>query len=283
MKRPFALLCVLITLAFPAMAEVYLEVEPPADWQTRPLMRLRIFRTAQSDAMLLECGGEAMMIDGGLSRFTKEIDQVLRTQAIKGFKYFFSTHPHHDHIDGLNNLLRGAWKVETILTPFAVDEREERLQTMVQLAAKQGVPVVTTRNGDMLRLGSATLKVLQLEEASSDINARSGALLVRYGNARVLLTADITRSTQSFLAQRYGDDLKADILKAPHHGIVKVEQSFWDKVNPALVCVTNIYKKNETASQAGKAGTPVLFSGVGAIILETDGTDWYVHQLSHTN
>lgn len=283
MRRLFALLCVMMTLTASAMAEIYLDTEPPADWQTRPLMRLRIFRTAQSDAMLLECGGEAMMIDGGLSRFTKEIDQVLRTQGIKGFKYFFSTHPHHDHIDGLNNLLRRDWQVETILTPFAVDEREERLQTMVQLAAARKIPVCRTGNGDMLRLGSATLKVMQLEETSSDINARSGALLVSFGHARALLTADITRSTQDFLAECYGDGLKADILKAPHHGIAKVEQSFWDKVNPGLVCVTNIYKKNETASQARKAGVPVLFSGVGAIIMETDGTDWYIRQLPHTN
>ncbi len=283
MKKLIALLCVLMTLTLPAMAEVYLDTEPPAGWAARPLLRLRIFRTAQSDAMLLECGGEAMMIDGGVSRFTKEIDPVLRTQGIRGFKYFFSTHPHHDHIDGLCNLLRREWQVETILTPFAADEREERLQTMLQLAAKRNIPVVTTHNGDVLRLGGATLKVMQLEEPSNDLNARSGTLLVSYGTARALLTADITRDTQAFLAECYGDGLKADILKAPHHGIAKVEPGFWEKVNPALVCVTNIYRKNETAKQAQQAGVPVLFSGVGAIILETDGTDWYVHQLSHTN
>ena len=49
-------------------AEVFLiadETQLPAGWSEKELFRLTALDTERSDAMLLQCGGENMMIDGG--------------------------------------------------------------------------------------------------------------------------------------------------------------------------------------------------------------------------
>ena len=55
-------------LWFPATAQVY-EQEMPADWQEKDVLRITAFAVGEGDALLLQCGGESMMVDGGPKPF----------------------------------------------------------------------------------------------------------------------------------------------------------------------------------------------------------------------
>ena len=86
------LLCLTLT-AFPALCEVYVEKDPPADWESRDLLRITVFRTGEGDCMLLEQGGENMMIDGGPFKYREKLRDALAERGISHFKYLFNTHP----------------------------------------------------------------------------------------------------------------------------------------------------------------------------------------------
>jgi len=72
MKRKLLLMLLCAALGLgAAQAEVYRvesEKNVPADWAEKDTLRLTCIDTNRSDAMVLQSGGEAMMVDGGEAR-----------------------------------------------------------------------------------------------------------------------------------------------------------------------------------------------------------------------
>lgn len=85
-RARLAALCLLLCLIClsAAQAEIYNEL-PCEDWYRRPLLRLTAFNTAQSDCLLLECGGQRMMIDGGSAPFRENLKTALEERGITHF------------------------------------------------------------------------------------------------------------------------------------------------------------------------------------------------------
>ena len=73
---------------------------------------------------------------------------------------------------------------------------------------------------------------------------------------------------------------KADVVKTPHHGLTPFVSAFLDAVDPAYIWCTNYHgdKVDKTQNQATYRKIPIQFSGDGTIVMECDGTDWYINQ-----
>ena len=69
MRRFCAVLLCALMLCSASCAKVYLDSPPRENWYQSPLLRLTVLDTDQSDCMLLQCGGEAMMVDGGTAAY----------------------------------------------------------------------------------------------------------------------------------------------------------------------------------------------------------------------
>jgi hypothetical protein len=112
------------------------------------------------------------------------------------------------------------------------------------------------------------------------LNDLSGVLRICFGDASILLTADIGGTIQKMMATEYGPEvLKSDILKAPHHGKNAVNAELLRTVDPKLVLVTGKVDRTKTCvNQIKKAGIPCKLTSYGTILMETDGKDWYVNQ-----
>ena len=84
--------------------------------------------------------------------------------------------------------------------------------------------------------------------------------------------------TQPTLAELY--DLKADILKFPHHGLTAMASAFLDEVKPEFVFITHgTYDTARGQEQMKNRGYHrVAFATLGMIIMQTDGTKWIVRQ-----
>ena len=74
--------------------------------------------------------------------------------------------------------------------------------------------------------------------------------------------------------------LKADIVKAPHHGITPMVVEFLEAVSPQAVLITNDDSRVDKGRlQLESRGMPAYYSGEGTVVFETDGEDWYIYQL----
>ena len=278
LSRFFRGVCVLLvsvllgSWCFPAAAQVY-EQDMPADWQKKDILRITAFAVGEGDALLLQCGGESMMVDGGPKPFRDPMKEAMEKRGISHFKYLLNTHSHDDHIDGL-------YYLHPYTEWWARADKALHGRT-IKLTEKLGTPNRQVGEGDTLTLGGAKLALHRYTKVNNT-NAKSLLTKVTFGSATALLCADITgRAQKGFLTQLEPEELKADVIKIPHHGITPVEPDFLTAVSPAFAVVTNYADEKRLSKlmfQLEGRGIPHYFSGEGTVELATDGTDWYVWQ-----
>ena len=109
MKRKLLLMLLCAALGLgAAQAEVYRvesEADVPADWAEKDTLRLTCIDTNRSDAMVLQSGGEAMMVDSGEGRYRKRVYATLDGYGITELKYLLNTHCDDDHLHGFIYLM----------------------------------------------------------------------------------------------------------------------------------------------------------------------------------
>lgn len=285
MKRVLSVLCGLVLLLSvqTACAKVYFEQQPPEDWQNKDVLKWTIFDVDEGDAMLLQCGGESMLVDGGPNPFREKLRDALEARGLRdSMKCILSTHHHDDHIDGIFRLFEYGFTAGEYLhsyNDFGI-RSEERLSRTVRRAEKNGVPVRRVLNGDALTLGDADIQIFQCTEIKGT-NARSLMLKVTFKDSSLLLCADIIGETQRyFLDNLPAETLKSDLIKLPHHAITPAVPEFLDAVDAEAAVATNIKKEidNKSIAQLETRPLPALYAGDGTVYAVTDGTDWYLYQ-----
>jgi competence protein ComEC len=74
-------------------------------------------------------------------------------------------------------------------------------------------------SGAHYRLGELDVEVLHpVAGSSGSANSRSCVLMIRYANFTLLLPGDIGVAVEQQLVRKYGEQLRATVLLAPHHG-----------------------------------------------------------------
>jgi competence protein ComEC len=111
-------------------------------------------------------------------------------------------------------------------------------------------------------------------------NDASCVLKVESPGGRILLPGDIERKAESLLVERYGDELSAEVLIAPHHGSNSSStQAFVQRVQPRTVLYPAGYRNRfgfpkqvvlERWNQAGAESFTTAESGSIQILLQPD-------------
>ncbi len=291
MKR---LICLLLVMMLPvfAMAEgtrkVFYEDETEPFPEGTELLTLRVCPLLGADSMLLTLGEHSMLVDTGRKMQAGTVLDVLNEAGLTSVEYVFSTHPHQDHLGGMIPLLEAGLGVGTFFTVFPhnyvefIGDYEVQPESIRALEAGN-VPVVDLKTEDTIPFGDAEITVLRIpdsliETSERTCNDMSAMLMVKYGDCSVLLTADVERRDEIELAELY--DLKADILKYPHHGMSVIEPVFLDEIRPEFVFFTHGAGDTHSAQvQIYEAGYErMCFATWGTITMQTDGTKWIVKQ-----
>lgn len=291
MRKVFCLLLALVLLT-PALAlgetaqRVFYEEETEPFSPDAELLTLRVCPLLGADCMLLTLGEHSMLIDAGKSGHADDIQAMLQEAGLTGVEYMFNTHPHSDHMGSVKPLLERGFTMGTFFTFFPHDYYEDPQsvkQTLVIKAVQEaGVPIVDLKTEDTISFGSAEMTVYRVPDqritAQMHCNDLSGMLLVRYGECSLLLTGDVERRAQAVLVELY--DLKADILKVPHHGVDATTPEFLSGVDPEFAFFTHgSINTPDAQEQLLKYGcNRMYFATWGPITLQTDGEKWIVRQ-----
>lgn len=282
MKKIILLLLALV-LAAPALAgaEVYYiedETGLPADWAERDILRMVVVDTNRSDAILLQCGGEAMMVDGGFNSHYRRVFATLDGYGVTTLKYLLSTHCDGDHSEGLTTIMNSdLYAPGLLLSPNkeTYDDPDDHHEKMVRASRRHNVPYQVIDDGDVFTLGTATITILRCDQKWGQ-NARSAACRVEFNGGTILLLADVsTRVLNYWTETRDPAEFDCDVVKANHHGIDGIPDAFMEIASPSVIVCTNntSYDHNQELEDLG-----TLYSGDGTVHIETDGADWYVWQ-----
>jgi competence protein ComEC len=132
------------------------------------------------------------------------------------------------------------------------------------------VPLARPGLGEVRQAGPVRWQVLApartYRGTRSDPNNASLVLRIVSGDTRLLLTGDVEPEAQRDLVER-GVDLRADVMKVPHHGSAHQDPGFLDAVG-ARVVVTSVGEGN-TYGHPSPATLGHLTSG-GARSFRTD-------------
>lgn len=252
--------------------------------QATNLLTVYICPIQRADAMLLTYKNYSMLIDTGEAADYNAVDQMINYARVDRIDYVVNTHPHHDHLGSLPQLINN-YEIGEFYTCFPEDFSSPGVVQQEAISALQAanIPVHSIDDGDQLLLGDVTLTVYRQKETKSpkpavSVNSHSMMLMVKYGICRMLLTADVTVGAQNIFV-RNGYDLSADVMKLPHHGRERMSAKFFKAVDPDYVFITNNKSDSKNArKQLNSYRLKPLLTSNGLIRYQTDGVYWTAEQ-----
>ena len=197
----------------------------------------------QGDGLVVATGdGRVVVIDVGPD--PTSMDRCLNMLGVDDIALVLISHFHADHIAGLDAVLAGRSVSAVGVGPMLLPESGVRA---VDAAARaHGVPLVGLRAGSTFVLGTVQFDVLgpvlpvprDVSGADASANDQSLVLMAHTSAGRILLTGDSETAGEASMT-RSGIDVRADVLKLPHHGSRTTSHAFLEAVRPRLTLVSS--------------------------------------------
>ncbi len=230
----------------------------------------------QADAILIQNHGENMLIDAGNNNDGPLLVQYFNSLEISKFKYVIGTHPHEDHIGGLDDVIN-AFEVDKLYMPDVITTTTT-FTDVLDAIEKKNMKLSIPKIGDTWILGDAILEVLYTGVNQKDLNSTSIVLKMTYGKVKFLFTGDTTSSVEKELVTK---DINVDVLKVSHHGSpYSTTDSFLKASSPSYAVISvgngNNYGHpgDTTINKLRKANVEIHRTDQeGTIILVCDGTN----------
>ena len=182
----------------------------------------------QADSILIKLEDEYMLIDAGNNEDGVKLVNYFNELGIKEFKYVFGTHPHEDHIGGMDDIINN-FKIDNYYMPDKITTTKT-FEDVLDALINNNLQYAILKKGDEFNLSSAN------GDETNDINDSSIVLKLTYGNNSFLLTGDATSNVEKTLLN---DNIKSDVLKVAHHGSnYSSTEEFLDVVSPRYAVIS---------------------------------------------
>ena len=191
---------------------------------------LHFIDTGNSDAILIKNNNKFALIDGGDNDDEERVVSYLKDQGVKELEHIFATHPHADHIGGLDAVVNDI-PVKNVYVSNGDSDSKTYSDFIYAMANKGLSPSVPLLNSEF-KLGSGKFKVIS---AANEKDPNNNSLVLEYvnGNDKVLLMGDAEEKIEREL-----DVSDVDLLKVGHHGSrSSSSSSFIDKINPKYAVI----------------------------------------------
>ncbi len=199
-------------------------------------MSVHFIDVGQGDSILAESGGHYLLVDAGENDQAATVTGYLRSQGVTRLDYVIGTHPHSDHIGGLDAVISEFEVGKVILPP--VEHTTRTFEDVLDAVTDKGLKLTKPVPGDSYTLGGATFTIIAPNgDYGDDLNNWSVGILLENGSSRFVMCGDAEAKAEADILKN-GIDISADVLKLGHHGSrTSTSQEFLDRVNPATVVI----------------------------------------------
>ena len=242
---------------------------------------MTLLDVGQGLSVVVQTANHWLVYDTG-AKFSAESDMgqsallpFLRLQGAGKIDKLIISHGDNDHIGGAASLMRGI-------------PAEQVLTSVPQLLSDYS-PVMCAA-GQSWTWDQVRFTLLSPPHAFVSENDNSCVLKIQSEQGAVLLTGDIEALAESWLIETYGNNLKANVLIAPHHGSnTSSTTSFLQAIQPEYVLIPAGYR-----NQFGHPHQEVLLryqqikakwltsADSGAITINVRDGSWVVQSMRDT-
>ncbi|MFG1812185.1 ComEC/Rec2 family competence protein [Kribbella sp. NPDC049174] len=243
LARPIAMVLAVVLLAVVVLRPVGSIGWPPDDWL------FVMCDVGQGDGLVLRAGDKAaVVVDTGPD--PAAMDRCLRDLGVEYIPVLVLSHFHADHAGGLAGVLKDRRVDEIEVTPYFSPPAE--YDRVVDLASHHGISLRTVTYQEKRVVGSLSWTTLwparvpalpppgtaatSTDEGSPENNA-SITMMVEVSGLRILLTGDLEPESQRAILAT-GADLRADVLKVPHHGSAQQDPAFIAATDARLALIS---------------------------------------------
>ena len=224
-------------------------------------LRVYCLDVGQGDSILITNNNKTMLIDASTNEMGSRVVKYLNDLGIKKIDYLVGTHPHEDHIGGLDNVIKN-FDIGTIYMPNVVATTKTFEEVIDAISAKK-LKVTSPKTGDKFTVGNAECEVMSIRNDKDDYNNCSIVIKMDFNNVSYLFTGDAEESVESSRKWPH-----IDVLKVGHHGSnTSSSKKFLEQIKPEVALIS--------VGQGNTYGHPTQatlkrLSNIGAKIYRTD-------------
>lgn len=242
---------------------------------------VKFFDVGQADSILVQSAGVNMLIDAGTNNMGNTVVQNLKDLGITKIDYLVGTHPHEDHIGGMDDVINN-FEIGTIYMP-KVQTNTKTFEDVLDAISNKGLTITTPEVGYVFEVGNTKCEVMcagtGTTEENSNLNLSSIVIRMVYGEESFLFMGDAEEKNES--SRQWP---QTTVLKVGHHGSdTSSSESFLNQVKPEIsvisVGINNTYghPKKTTLDKLNALETSIYRTDQnGTITITCDGTSCVV-------
>lgn len=257
---------------------------PPAYGLNDGRVTVHFLDVGQGDSSLIQYNGTTILIDAGEADEGPGIVRYLKDQGVSDIDLLIATHPHSDHIGGMQDILNN-FNVGSVIDS-GMPHTTTTYQKFLGTIDRKNIPYSTVRRGDLITpVPGLTLLVLSAPDGSPDQDLNEGSIVLRatYGRVNILFEGDAGTTAEESMIHS-GLPLGSQVLKVAHHGSPHgTGHTFLERVRPEAAIISagagNPYNfpAEDTLIRLEDTGALIFRTDTdGSIVVRTDGITFSV-------
>ena len=207
-------------------------------------LKITMLAVDHGDAILLQDGKQNIMIDTGEKRIRSLLMQKLEDLDVKKISTVVVSHHDSDHIGNIFPVIK-QFKVDNVYDNGVPRETNSNSVDLHNRLKRGEYNNRCLKAGDTIKINDDYwFEVLSpgpfiRPDFPKQSNNNSVVMKLHYKHFTMLFTGDIEKPAEEVLVKKYGDELKADVLKVAHHGIpTSSTKPFIAKVAPKYAVIS---------------------------------------------
>ena len=193
----------------------------------------------QADSILVMNEKQSLLIDAGNNEDGDMVVNFIKDKGITKLDYIIGTHPHEDHIGGMDDVINNI-DVDKIYLP-SVQTNTKTYQDVLQAIKNKNKKITSLKKGDKFNVGEAEFEVMTdsiLDK--NNLNLSSNIIRMVFNGTSFLFTGDAETENEKSITWE-----QTDILKVGHHGsTTSTSQKFLNQIKPKYAIIS-VEKNND--------------------------------------
>ena len=223
----------------------------------------------QGDSIYVKLpNGENLLIDAGDNDAGVNVTGYLKDLRVKKIDYLVATHPHSDHIGGMDDVIN-KFDVKTMYMP-KVSHNTATFSSLLDAIEENDVKLTEAKAGvNILKEENLSVDILSPDSRTyEDMNNYSAVLKITYGDTGFLFTGDAEKEAENKLKS----NLKSNVIKVGHHGSdTSTGEKFLQKVSPE-VAVISVGENNDYSHPHSEVVSRLKKHNINIFRTDYDGT-----------